>query len=712
MRLFKSIFYLLLVFLTSHAKNVYAGCFHLSLDEFSDSEESGIPDLASTQFVKLNGVPVSFTVVPSSIVQKLGSNAVKSSISNGCYAESTLKSGSNLVQFSIANAVSGTYVHSQNIMSMDVPGAAARVIFNFQRIGRGAREQFIGTTSVQLSLQELAPMIFERISVAQKISEEIRRKLQNHEHEGDLSKLQNQLDELANRDFDQLTTEELAAVAGDAYRLEDQLKDLRNSLAGLTAAATAEANSLQIAINDINSKASIQLKQSGIEASDLNDRIDALDLPTIVIPSLADDAAPFDSTNDQFDAYATQTVDRLDKSRIGDSRVEFLEIIYSWTRMQTDLNGLLQQRSDLEPGEFKAFLDGQKKVKNYLARYVDGDLYFTDIAIPADIKRGIEDDLSPVAPKEAAILRDAINGSHSFFSSQYGSLFIEMLRIIRIYTQMYRQLVDLSVQAKALEEIKGKIREIAECIRLEVSVIPVVNQVVSFCEAVTAHQLCLPNGRILSTSEQIVAGIMTVFENQRLSKMVFEAADSAVNMVKFRNFSRAAAEGVEVERILTSAKTIGFKSGKEIRDHAGVVERWGKSFKASNIDESATINHQLATTLGYTNPPYLNGSKVVTFASETSESYARVHSGVAPGRWVMKKSDIQGLSPLQIKEKFALPDVPTHFSEVTVPSGTNMRVGITGPNYGHAGGSTQFEILERIAENCFGLGQRIEGVVP
>lgn len=167
---------------------------------------------------------------------------------------------------------------------------------------------------------------------------------------------------------------------------------------------------------------------------------------------------------------------------------------------------------------------------------------------------------------------------------------------------------------------------------------------------------------------------------------------------------------VKIPRIFDSAKNIGFKTGEEIKQNVGIIERWGSAFKSKSIDDSSVINRLLAND-GYTNPPYMTGTNVVSFTSESSESFVRVHNGIAPGRWVMKKSDIQGLTALQIKEKFALPNIPTHISDVSVPAGTNMRVGITAPNFGHAGGSTQFEITERIAESSFGIGKVIEGVI-
>lgn len=183
------------------------------------------------------------------------------------------------------------------------------------------------------------------------------------------------------------------------------------------------------------------------------------------------------------------------------------------------------------------------------------------------------------------------------------------------------------------------------------------------------------------------------------------SAKDLAGIIKYSKVSR-----VDPERVIRSATNIGFKNADDIKGNIGTIERWGKSFRSSKIDDSSTVN-QLLKADGYTDPPYMAGTKVVSFISESSEQFVRVHGGFAPGRWVLKKSDIQGLSPAQIKEKFALPNTPTHISDVNVPVNTPMRMGTTGPNYGHPGGSTQFEITQRIPEESYGPGSIIDGVV-
>ena len=71
----------------------------------------------------------------------------------------------------------------------------------------------------------------------------------------------------------------------------------------------------------------------------------------------------------------------------------------------------------------------------------------------------------------------------------------------------------------------------------------------------------------------------------------------------------------------------------------------------------------------------------------------------------MKHSDIEGLTPIQIKTKYALPYTPTHYCYVNVPSGTKMYSGIVGENFGRvAGEAVKFELAKQIAENAFSSG--------
>jgi filamentous hemagglutinin len=85
------------------------------------------------------------------------------------------------------------------------------------------------------------------------------------------------------------------------------------------------------------------------------------------------------------------------------------------------------------------------------------------------------------------------------------------------------------------------------------------------------------------------------------------------------------------------------------------------------------------------------------------QSFVRVHGeGNQARSWMMRPDEIAGLSPAQIKERFALPELPKFVSEVHVPKGTRVRVGTVGSQAGWGGGGgTQYELLDRLPEAAF-----------
>lgn len=95
--------------------------------------------------------------------------------------------------------------------------------------------------------------------------------------------------------------------------------------------------------------------------------------------------------------------------------------------------------------------------------------------------------------------------------------------------------------------------------------------------------------------------------------------------------------------------------------------------------------------------PYKIGSPVTEFVTSESEQFVRVFTdGITDpdGRWIVKASDIAGMTPTQIKNFLSLPNVPNKVVTANIPSGTKLRTGVAGsvPDFGTNGGVTQFEI--------------------
>lgn len=60
----------------------------------------------------------------------------------------------------------------------------------------------------------------------------------------------------------------------------------------------------------------------------------------------------------------------------------------------------------------------------------------------------------------------------------------------------------------------------------------------------------------------------------------------------------------------------------------------------------------------------------------------------------MRREDIQGLTPEQLKDKFALPSLPKFVVDVNLDVGTHLRMGVVNPLEGWgSGGEIQFDLM-------------------
>jgi RHS repeat-associated protein len=110
------------------------------------------------------------------------------------------------------------------------------------------------------------------------------------------------------------------------------------------------------------------------------------------------------------------------------------------------------------------------------------------------------------------------------------------------------------------------------------------------------------------------------------------------------------------------------------------------SAEQANIDSAAR---------GYSQPPWWTALNVTETTLFAAAKYVRVYVGnQLAGAFVMEASEIQGLTPLQIQQKFALPFLPDKIAIAEIPAGTTIRVGVAGPNNfaPDGGGGMQVEI--------------------
>ena len=101
--------------------------------------------------------------------------------------------------------------------------------------------------------------------------------------------------------------------------------------------------------------------------------------------------------------------------------------------------------------------------------------------------------------------------------------------------------------------------------------------------------------------------------------------------------------------------------------------------------------------------PYSDSVKPRKITLNNERIFVRVHTDLNQARsWLMRSDEIEGLTPFEIKNKFALPDLPRYVSEVHVPVGTSLRVGRVAAQDGWGvGGGMQYELLDRLPESSF-----------
>ena len=104
-------------------------------------------------------------------------------------------------------------------------------------------------------------------------------------------------------------------------------------------------------------------------------------------------------------------------------------------------------------------------------------------------------------------------------------------------------------------------------------------------------------------------------------------------------------------------------------------------------------------------PPYKPGTIVKEIELTENTTFVRVYDNTPDGSgmygsWLMKAEDIEGLTPLEIQNKFALPNTPKYVCDVELEAGTHIRVGEVNPLEGWgSGGGTQYDLIgQRIGD--------------
>lgn len=116
----------------------------------------------------------------------------------------------------------------------------------------------------------------------------------------------------------------------------------------------------------------------------------------------------------------------------------------------------------------------------------------------------------------------------------------------------------------------------------------------------------------------------------------------------------------------------------------------GNGANPDGVYAPATINALLGGT-----PPFDSGTSVTLIRLTRTQQYVRFYNPTdlanpsnAIGSWMMLASEVRGLTAAQVRDKFALPALPTNVVQVVVPTGYALYTGIAAPiaGWGDGGG--------------------------
>ena len=140
-----------------------------------------------------------------------------------------------------------------------------------------------------------------------------------------------------------------------------------------------------------------------------------------------------------------------------------------------------------------------------------------------------------------------------------------------------------------------------------------------------------------------------------------------------------------------------WKSGKAADGTKVVTDVEKNEYTVVNVSTAEEANTWQKTQKNYKNPPYKPNTEVLHIKLTSKTKFVRVYDGDKSkmyGGWIMKADEIQGLTPTQIREKFALPHIPKYICDVELPAGTELRMGIVNEMLGWgSGGGIQYDLM-------------------
>jgi hypothetical protein len=142
---------------------------------------------------------------------------------------------------------------------------------------------------------------------------------------------------------------------------------------------------------------------------------------------------------------------------------------------------------------------------------------------------------------------------------------------------------------------------------------------------------------------------------------------------------------------------------KEIYESIDKIDDALTNINYSNKSMISADNHNVSFISNGQNAPYTPKTAIYKVTLTEDAQFFRafdISAGNKCRSWLALPSDMQGLTAQQIRDKFVLTYIPTHYCIVNVPAGTELYVGLI--NNSSVPGSIQYELVEHLAEIYFG----------
>lgn len=317
-----------------------------------------------------------------------------------------------------------------------------------------------------------------------------------------VEELEFKLDSMALLDPENLNSEDLVKIDSDLKEISEKLNSMQKSLDEMR---VQYQKSLVENIDSMN-----RIKKNAIEILN-NQNINVRDqsfysqsvLSDIQIPSLqvsnTDSPSDFNEESNTYIEYQNRTLSLLSSYSLKQDSYNFNLTVKNWSDKINFFHQINITRGSLVTlKELNVFNNSIIKVRTFIE---SNSPKITNI--PEDVRRNIDEDIKPYEPEKAEELKSALSNWKSGETTEKQKLVLDTIRAIGAGYQGLDTLEDDRVEAKlVLGRVLSQAIDVAKDIsRLVVAFTPL-NDFVDFCEIVTGRNFCLPDQRLLSTSER------------------------------------------------------------------------------------------------------------------------------------------------------------------------------------------------------------------